>query len=311
MNSKQVVKITMKMSVRDCVNNNSTVITAIPGFDAVFKPFSDNIVKIQNLSEQQTASRKGITINKSNLRSMLIMTGKDIAAKTEAFAVNTDNTELAAEIHFPISELNKVSSVVFRDICQLICDRATANAAALINYGVTAADISDFQTRIDAFNVSIPKPKLGNAEKKQLTKQLSDLFSENDTHLVSMDKLIEIVRYSQPDFYELYKNCRKLNNIGHKLVLKLNVIGADDKKPINRVELQFVRVNADDRKTTGPDTKPVSHKTSVHGGANVKHLPQGVYSVTLTKNGYKPQTVIINITHGETAKSEIAMERAE
>ena len=311
MNGKQEIKLTMEMAVRDELNINSTITATIPGFATYFTPFVANITQIQNISEQQGFSKKGISGNKKQLRTLMIVQGKDIASKVEAYAMNVNNAVLVSEIHFTESDLTKLAATELRDDCQKIYDRANTNIAALATYGITAAILTAFQTAINNFNVSIPKPKLGVAERKQLTSQLTSLFAANDSLLISIDKLIETVRVSQPSFYGVYKNSRKLTDTGiHKLVLKVKVIDSSDNNPIKNVELRFVKVNAADQKTILPDVKPIVHKTATHGGVNVKHLAEGAYSVTLTKNGYKSKNIIVNITHGEMAVVEVVMEKA-
>jgi hypothetical protein len=139
---------------------------------------------------------------------------------------------------------------------------------------------------------------------------LADLFSQNDNLLILINKLIEAVRFSNPEFYAVYKNSRKLYDTGiQKLKVKVRVSDAADSSPIRNVELKFVPINPVDTKTMLSDTKPVFHKTAVHGGVNVKHLPEGVYNLTLIKNGYKPQNIVINVTHGELTKLDIVMEK--
>ncbi len=310
MNAKQGINLTMQMAVRDCLINNATITATIPGFAAFFTPFSGNITLIENISEQQGFNRKGITGNKKQLKATLIALAKDTVSEVEAYAVNTNNTVLASEVHATESSLKSMAALKLRDKCQQIYDRAASNISALATYHITAATQTALQGAITNYNTAIPKVKLSASEKKQLTSQLKGLFKANEGLLKSIDTLIETIRVSQPVFYGTYKNSRKLTATGiHKLVLKVKVVDSVDGKTIKNVAFKFVQVNSDDQKTIMPDVKPIVRKTAVSGGFRAKQLDEGVYNVTVTKKGYKTQSIIINITHGETAKVDVMMEK--
>lgn len=311
MNAQQEIKLTMEMAVRDCINNNATITATIPGFSNFFPSFTANITQIQNISEQQGFSKKGISGNKKQLKAVLVVQAADIARKVAAFALNTNNAVLGSEVHFTESDLKNMSGSQLRDSSQRIYDRANSNVAALATYSVTAAILTAFQTAINNFNAAIPKPKIGAAERKQLTAQLKSLFAANDSLLASMDKLIEVIRISQPVFYGNYKNNRKLTDVGsHKLVLKIKVIDASNNNPVKNTEFKFVQVSSDNKMISLPEIKPILKKTATHGGINMKHLPEGVYQVTVSKKGYKTQNLTINITHGETTNVNVVIEKA-
>lgn len=49
----------------------------------------------------------------------------------------------------------------------------------------------------------------------------------------------------------------------------------------------------------GKDEAVITNRTAEKGGFNIKSLPEGVYKVTIKKNGYKEQVVTVAVTDGE------------
>ncbi len=53
--------------------------------------------------------------------------------------------------------------------------------------------------------------------------------------------------------------------------------------------------------------EPIVKKTADKGGFMVKSLAEGDYTVTISKSGYKEQTVTISITDGEMCELNIEL----
>lgn len=43
----------------------------------------------------------------------------------------------------------------------------------------------------------------------------------------------------------------------------------------------------------------LTKRTADKGGFNIKSLPEGIYSVNVKKNGYKPQVLTLAVNDGE------------
>jgi hypothetical protein len=194
-----------------------------------------------------------------------------------------------------------------KEFAQGVFNRVEANLAFLVDYGLNEESLQALKAAIDAYGVSIPKPRLSIAENKQATSLLTKLFEEGDIYLVKMDVLVEIVRTSHSGFYEGYKNARRLISVGvGSLALKGLVTDANTGEPLKGVKLSFAAVNT----TGGGQTAAVLVKiTASKGGLHLKTLAEGMYEVTASKNGYKPQVVQVAVNASETAELRIQLQK--
>lgn len=74
------------------------------------------------------------------------------------------------------------------DIGRAVLDGAKADEAA--DYGITAAEVERFSQEIDDYAAVIAAPQQGIAQRKALTRQLAQLFSEAAGYFEMLDKLI-------------------------------------------------------------------------------------------------------------------------
>ena len=80
----------------------------------------------------------------------------DVIRKAVAYATVVNNSVLLAQVKYTESAVNKSSDSNLISIAQVVHDAANANAAALVAYGVTAANITTMQTTITSFSGAIP-----------------------------------------------------------------------------------------------------------------------------------------------------------
>lgn len=107
-------------------------------------------------------------------------------------------------------------------------------------YGVTAAIVANLLTALNAYTVSIPKPRLGITDKKRATEQLVVLLKGVDDHLAKIDVLVEIVKVTQATFYKEYKNVRKIiASGGGSLSIKGKITDAESGAGLKGAKVSF------------------------------------------------------------------------
>ena len=297
---------------------NATITAALPNFSTYFTPLQTEITQIQAIHEQQEFDKTGITASKNQLKATLIAQAIEVARRVVAYATNVNNTVLLAEVGYSESDLKKSPDTVLKDRCQVIYDRANANITALATYGVTAAVLTTLLTSITNFNAAIPKPRLGITDKKQATDQLATLFDALNANFDKIDTLVEMVRTSQVNFYNEYKSVRKIITTGTgSLALKGFATDLQSGDPVQNATFTFqpatanlLNAAATSGNGNGNCNGHVVKKTAVKGSFNIKTMPEGTYSVTITKPGYKDQVVTVNVVSGELAKLEVILEKA-
>ena len=126
-----------------------------------------------------------------------------------------------------------------------------------------------------------------------------------------IDTLIEMVRTTQPVFYDEYRKVHKIIETGTgSLVLKIKAINATTGKPEPNVTLTFAPLNGQLKAASANGKSNVVKKTAKGGGANVKSMADGTYTCLAKKPGFKEVVETINVVNGEMTVLEIKMEKA-
>ena len=305
-------KLGMGMATRDFLVPNATITTPLPNFPANNTLLQNTITQIQTIAELQDFEKTGITDNKSQLKSTVCILSADNSRKLVAFAMFTNNSVLLKEIKISESELKRLADAELKTKAQEIYDRAQTNVAALTAYGITAVTQTTLLNAINAFNTSIPKPRLGIDEKKQATQQLIVLFKTFDTAIENIDAVVEIVRLSQPNFYNGYKTARKIIVTGsNTLSVKGLVTDATTGEPVKGVTLSFAldgeMMMAKSAKVSSKSANVITKKTAEKGGFKIQSLPAGTYQVTIKKVGYPDKIVSIDVNDGEMTDLDVSI----
>ena len=308
MTSGQESRFSMQLVVRDYLAANAAITATLPNYAGFFSGVSAGITQIQAIRAQQEADKTGIAGNKTQLKANLIVLSMDVIRKMVAYATIVSNNELLGEVNYSETDLQRSADTILRDRCQVVYDRANANVAVLSAYGVTAAIVANLLTALNAYTVSIPKPRLGITDKKQATEQLVVLLKGVDDHLAKIDVLVEIVKVTQATFYNEYKNVRKIiASGGGSLSIKGKITDAESGAGLKGAKVSFADAGSTNSKTSGGAAKV--KKSADKGGFNVKTLAEGSYNVTISKPGYKDAVVTVHVTNGALSVVDVALEK--
>lgn len=306
----QESRLSMYFGFKDFQVGYTTITNALPNYSANSTIFLNTIPLIQNVAEQQKMSKKGIAVNKNLLKENLIVITADYARKLSAYAKFTNNTVLAKEVSFTVSKLKQAPDTAVKDYAQIVYDRAQPIAKILAPYGITAASQTELLTAITNYNNTIGKPVAGKVELSQYTKQLVELFKTAENALANMDLAVEIVRLTQPNFYNGYKSARKVIVMGTG-TLSVNglVTDATSGEPIKGATVLFSLENANalTKGSKSLNTSSVTKKTADKGGFKIKSLPAGTYNATVKKVGYTDQIVTVYINDGEMSEVNVSI----
>ena len=113
------------------------------------------------------------------------------------------------------SDLRGGRDTASRDKCQQIHDAGTENLAALTDYLITTALLTDLQQKIAAYNAAIQKPRQAKTNTKTATSQLEQVFAAADQVLgARLDKLVVQFEDANPTFFTNYQNARLIVDSG-------------------------------------------------------------------------------------------------
>ena len=311
MTGQEESRLSMYLSFKDYQAPYTAITNPLPNYTTNSTTFLNTIPQIQAISEQQKISKKGVTDGKNQLKESLIVTSADYFRKLGTYAKFTNNVTLAQEIKITESKLRQVADTAVRDYAQIAYDRSQPIVASLAAYGITAATQTALAAAITAYNTSIGKPGASRTEGGITTQQLKNLFKIAETALANMDAAIEIIRLTQVNFYNGYQKARKVIETGTStLALKIQTTNAETGEPEANVALIITPTNGQLKAATANGKSSIVKKTAKGGGAQVKSIPDGTYTVVAKKTGFKDVTEMINGVNGEMTVLEIKMEKA-
>ena len=308
MNNMQESTLSMNLGTLNYFDKNAAIASLLPGAEPLITKFRVNVNAIVVLREQQEVDISGISGKKELLRADLAAKAYDISRKTEAYACLSNNLILEKEVHFPETSLKSATDSKLESRSLIIYERAKANIANLMPYGVTEDDLIALQNAIDLFHASVPTPRTITTEKKQITNQLARLFKENALILEKIDLLVELVRLKQPLFYSGYKDIRKIILTGTgSLALMALATDAATGEVIKGVKFTFVRQNENGEKVK--NETPLVKVTAKKGKLNIKNMAEGSYITTVEKVGFKKQDLLVNKAAGDRIKLNVQLEK--
>jgi len=314
MTTIQESKLSMYIGEITFLNQYSAITATLPNFSAYFTTFTGNVTLIQTARLAQEADKKGVTVNKNMLKADLIAKAIDISHRVAAYATVVNNQKLFSEVNYTETDLKHCADTILHDRCKLIWDRGNTNVSSLATYGVTAALLTALQTAITAFDAAMPQPVNERSSKKQITEQLAVLFASTDSVLGKIDILVEMVKSTQPAFYETYFNNRKIGLPGFRnIALKCTVTDMNSEEPVKGASVKFsvadgqMKALVVNGKTT--TATKIAKKTADKGHFVVKHMPAGNYQAVISKPGYKDQQVNVSVADGEMTLMDISLDR--
>ncbi len=290
---------------------NGAITTSLPNFSVYFATVQTTNSQILTAKVQQEANKSGDTATKKMLRTNLIALAIDVIRKEIAYATNVNNAGLLKLVDYTESKLKRSSDSNLISISQVIRDSANANLAALSVYGVTSVVVAALQTAITSFNATIAKGRVNTTDSGEATTLLTGLFKTLTTNWEKIDTLVEMVRTTQPVFYDEYQKVRKVIVAGSaKLAVKGLVTDALSGEPVKGAVLSFLPEGGSSlAKAAKTPTGSIVKKTAAKGRFNIKSIPAGVYTVTIQKIGYADQVTTVTVADGELTDLKVQLSK--
>jgi hypothetical protein len=215
MNKRDEAKVSMYKSVEAHCNANQTIIATSVAFLASFTVFVAKLASLFTNESSAQKQTKGVALDKDALKAILIQAAYDIASVVFAYANKAKNETLKQSVNFSITDLDRLKDEFIVPVCTNIKAAATANLAALADYGVTAAKLTALQTNMDNYAGATPKPRLAKTQKTTDNKNVKAVMKEIDDILKNeMDKTVVVFRAANPNFVTKYTEVRKIVDPG-------------------------------------------------------------------------------------------------
>jgi len=170
--------------------------------------FTDTLPEIEAQTQLILGSAGASEAKKLATSALNTITGEVMGA-VASYAHDTEDAELAAQVAYAASEVTrgKTSDIVAR--CKNIHAVATENLTALAKYGITAAKLTSFKKRIDAFDKlkvaprdSVITRRAAGELQEQMVRSASVILRDK------LDRLVVQFKAANPTFYEEYYAAR-------------------------------------------------------------------------------------------------------
>jgi len=283
----------------------------LPEFDQNLAELKSTLEEIKLAAAKQKTGLTGIAADKKQLRTRLSNLGSDTARKLTSYATLKNQLTLLGTINFTNSDFTRFSDLELRDHCQIVYDTAQGIIGELGSYFINDETQSNLQAAINDFSSSMSAPRLGTTTKSQLTQQLVVLFKRAEVAETRMDASVELIRTSNPDFYNGYQAAGKVIQRGKtSLSVKGVVTEAQTGNPIKGVTVTFTPANGTAKlNAASGNGAGLVKKTAAKGGFNIKSLESGTYQVLFQKPGYTDATQEVNVTNSELNVVNATMEK--
>lgn len=218
MDARKENKLSSYKAVETVLDENQNIWQGLVAFVAAVAAFKTSIQTINGLEQSRNGGTKGVTASKQAKRDAMSAAALEVAGGVRAYASANDDKELLAKVDYSASDFRNARDTEAATICQGIRDTANANVANLADCGVTANDLAALQTKINAYNAAIGKPRTKLSTNRAAGAMMDAEFDAADKVLdEQLDGLIEKYKVSQPSFYQAYVAAREIvdNAPGH------------------------------------------------------------------------------------------------
>ncbi|PIB35794.1 hypothetical protein BFP72_10505 [Reichenbachiella sp. 5M10] len=201
----------MALSTQNYLDTHNGTWSAIPIINT-FKASLDEL--IQGMKEQLKRvgeSTKGYTEDKNVLKEQISNKVAVLSGALSAYAMVSDDHDLHQNAYLTKSDVLKLRDTELPERLSHLADLLTEHLTALVDYGVTEAQVTDLTSSVDDYRETVGLPRLKmtatNLAKRSINELMDDisgLFTEK------MDKVMLQFQWSNPSFYAGYKSARTI-----------------------------------------------------------------------------------------------------
>lgn len=274
--------------------------------------FAIMLPRIEQCKDIQMDSPVSLTAEKKVIRETIVQEGTFIAMRIKRYALKVQDTGLAKSMDYSEWDLRKATDNELVSICNLIISKATPILEELKIYSVSDELFASFKKATADFSAMIAKPLSAESQTKNATATLAKLFKETDSILANgLDLDIEVYKKSNPDFYNELQAARKANKAASSVTaLRASVKDKVTGKPVKAATLVFAKhLNGNALLATSANGSKITKKTTDKGNLRITNMVEGIYDVTISKTGYKDQTITVTVLSRETLDLVVEMEK--
>ncbi len=213
MNAKQINKSRMYAAITTVLDHNAGLFQSIPELISAHRTLKEKLVLIDRQRQVQEVNNTGLTRNKVVIREELTTLLLRFSVALTALATVRNDAVLLAKVGYKMTDLRRSSDQELCDIAVLINTLATPEAGELQTYFVGPDELAKFDNLTTDLKAAMPLRRAASNVSKVSTTNIQIVYHDIDSLLKTrLDLLLQPFRFSQPDFFNAYKNGRKMVN---------------------------------------------------------------------------------------------------
>jgi hypothetical protein len=291
MTNLQIQKLRMYIALSILLKENPAILAKLPNGTKLLTALDNAIADIQanNLRQQESDAilREQLEELHKNLVNNIIATSR----KMQAFADSKKSNALLKDIKFTKTDLANISDIELVQIAKKLHETVNLYLAELEKYELDAETQKTLLADITVYETTTPKLDKWLRDQKEITNILRVNFKTADEIVASIDKQVEIVHDSEPEFYKKYKTTRKIDVPVDVVQLVAKITDAERGTGVPNATVAFTLNDS--------TAEPIVKQTAEKGGFQIKTIASGIYTVTVVKLGYITQTFTITLPGDE------------
>jgi len=291
MTSLQLKKLKMYIALRILLNENPAILAKLPNGTKLLAALDNAITDIQTNSLRQQESdrilREQLEELQDNLEKNIITTSR----KMQAFADDKKSNALLKDTKYTKTDFAGLSYIKIAEIAKKLHETVKLYLPELEQYELNAETQKSLLADITIYETTYPKLDNWQRDQKEITNILGVNYKTADETVSSIDKKVEIIRDSEPEFYKKYKTTRKIDIPIDVVQLVAKITDAENDAGIPNATVTLTLNNS--------TAEPIVKQTAEKGGFQIKTIASGIYTVKVQKIGYQTQTFSITISGDE------------
>ena len=291
MTNLQIQKLRMYIALSILLKENPAILAKLPNGTKLLTALDNAIADIQanNLRQQESDAilREQLEELHKNLVNNIIATSR----KMQAFADSKKSNALLKDIKFTKTDLANISDIELVQIAKKLHETVNLYLAELEKYELDAETQKTLLADITIYETTAPKLDNWQRDQKEITNILRINYKTADEIVSSIDKQVEIVHDSEPEFYKKYKTTRKVDVPADVVQLVAKITDAERGTGVPNATVTFTLNDS--------TAESIVKQTAEKGGFQIKTIASGIYTVKIQKIGYQTQTLTITLPGDE------------
>ena len=215
MTKRQRNKLSMLIAVGNVFKKYQAIVETIPALQSNVENFFKLLEEIDGVILVQEGNINSTATDKQKEEQEMIDATVRIAAGLYVYAIDNSNFDLLERVNISPSTLARQPEVKLNGICQNVLLSARQYLENLVDYGISAEEVDQFEKEISDFKAAIGSPRSQIISRSQATAKLQELLIEQTDHMLQkLDKLVIMTKQSNEVFCNEYKSARIIVNLG-------------------------------------------------------------------------------------------------